>query len=644
MTTTALSTDIRRGRIRTAISSLSIRAKLAGAVALGFLLTFCVCFALLSANLRAMSLADQAGNETHLAQLLAGQMRAPLQFKDGARLAEIYGPATVTDESLISVAIMHISGQIVAAHDARDAAPPRLQEALDRAVSDKTVSHIQNGEINIIAVPVLAKDGVSLLGAAGFAWDNGIYVQAQQAQILRVLGLSAVVALAGLAAIVLAVSMLVTGPIKALSQAMQGVADHDYATAIPGTPRQDEIGAMAQQLEGFRDTLARDEAESRARHENAVLRQNLLHHLGERMSRLASGRTDCPIDIADFEGLDSDHLAICNNFNEVVANLRQMLSTIMSTAESVRTSSQEISEVAEDQSRRSESQAATLEESAAAIEELNNSVQKTANLAVDANDRIADNKRRAATGGAVVDRTVKAMRDIAESSQQITAIIGVIDDIAFQTNLLALNAGVEAARAGDSGRGFAVVASEVRALAQRASDSANEIKELITRSSEHVTEGSELANQAGSALSDIIDGVNHVSDLVSLIATGSSEQAASLAEIKESVTELDKVTQQNAAVIEESSAASRSLSHEAQRMTDILRQFSLDELPHAVNTPGGDGAGPVTGWEDEMARTENRAAPVDPRSVEQQGASPRQSHRQATPAIAVNAEEDWHEF
>ncbi|MGK7651861.1 methyl-accepting chemotaxis protein [Roseovarius sp. B08] len=640
MTTTAPTTDTGTGRITAALSALSIRSKLAVAVALGFLLTFSVCFALLSVNLRSMSQAKQVEHQADFAEMLSSQMRGPMQFKDGNRLTEIYQPATEKDPSLVAVDILHVSGEHLSAYNARATPQAQLPHVLQDAIDTKRLAQVQNGHIDIFAVPILAKDGETVLGAAGFAWDNGIFLAAQQMQILRVLGISSVVAIGGLVAIVLAISHLVTGPIKALSRAMQAVSDHDYTTAIPGARRGDEIGTMAQGLEGFRDTLLRDQTEARERQKLTAMRQNLLHQLGERMSRLSAGQTDCMIQTAEFEGLDSDHIEICDNFNDVVSNLRSMLSTIVSTADSVRTSSQEISEVAEEQSKRSEAQAATLEESAAAIEELNTSVQTTATLAMDANERIADNKTRAATGGAVVDRTVKAMRDIEESSQQITAIIGVIDDIAFQTNLLALNAGVEAARAGDSGRGFAVVASEVRALAQRASDSANEIKELIMRSSEHVTEGSELANQAGAALSDIIDGVNHVSDLVSRIASGSSEQATNLAEIKDSVTELDKVTQQNAAVIEESSAASRSLSHEAQRMSDILRQFNLDELRDtSTDSAGPDDTAPSkTGWEDELARTDpHAAAPARPDI-------PAKAPAPAVSAVAVNGAEDWHEF
>ena len=235
----------------------------------------------------------------------------------------------------------------------------------------------------------------------------------------------------------------------------------------------------------------------------------------------------------------------------------------------------------------------------------------------------------AAAGGEVVALTVNAMKNIEESSQQITAIIGVIDDIAFQTNLLALNAGVEAARAGEAGRGFAVVASEVRALAQRASDSANEIKELILRSSEQVNEGSALANKAGASLNDIIDGVKRVSELVSLIATGSREQANNLAEIKESVGELDQVTQQNAAVIQETSAASQSLSEEAERVSAALQCFKIE-----VDAPQDTEAM----WRADI--DDNQEIP----SVKPAGEAQFATTRASQVVKVVNGQGEWHEF
>lgn len=622
--------------LKSRFSGLSIRAKLAAVIALGFVATFAICLSLMASNIRTIGFAQQIKNATLEADLLTGQMQAPIRFKDGDRLSEIFRPAVENDPGLMRIDIQHVSGDSLAKFERTPIEMEGLQAAIAETRETRGISTLEHADLFATVRPVMSKDGAALMGVATYVWDNGAYLDSLVNQVLRVAAISALVACIGFAGIFAVISRLVTRPVSELSAAMEAVSDRQFDTVIPFTDRSDEIGVMASTLETFRDSLADEDRQNQKRHAEAALRQKLFHKLGDHMSQLAAGRTDCEMSTDEFDGLDRDHVAICDSFNDVLSNLRKMLSTVFSTADSVRTSAQEISEVAEDQSRRSEAQAATLEESAAAIEELNASVQTTAQLAADANERIAHNKKLAAAGGEVVDKTVKAMRDIEHSSQQITAITGVIDDIAFQTNLLALNAGVEAARAGETGRGFAVVASEVRALAQRASDSANEIKDLIKSSGAHVSEGSELANKAGAALSDIIDGVNHVSDLVSNIATGSREQATNLAEIKEGVTELDKVTQQNAAVIEESSAASRSLSNEARRLTEALRQFEIDAdgLVVAEPAPTPD-EGRDSGWNaaEEMAKED----PISqPRVVF--------SSRAGAAQLAIADDEGWDEF
>ncbi|WP_270728816.1 methyl-accepting chemotaxis protein [Shimia sp. Alg240-R146] len=429
-------------------------------------------------------------------------------------------------------------------------------------------------------------------GSIAIAWDMApLFATALREQLMAAVASF----IAGSLAMVLLlwlVGRLAIKPMLAISEAMDKVANHDFDTEIPNHERGDEVGAMALRLTVFRDRLADEELQRSAREKADAERNEMYRALAAGLADLADGRVDRTIDAAQFGRGDKDQTEIINDFNQVVTNLRQILTTATSTAESVRNSSEEIAEVVIDQSKRSEAQAVTLEESAAAIETLSNSVENTAERAADANKRILENREQAQAGGNVVDQTVDAMKNIEASSEQIRAIIGVIDDIAFQTNLLALNAGVEAARAGEAGRGFAVVASEVRALAQRASSSANEIKELITRSGEQVTNGSRLVHEAGSALHEIIEGINHASELVSQIATGSRDQANNLVEIKENVTELDRVTQRNAAMIEESSAASRTLSEEAGRLTQTLASFTLSDAD--VKTA-------VQSWDEDLA-------------------------------------------
>ena len=272
------------------------------------------------------------------------------------------------------------------------------------------------------------------------------------------------------------------------------------------------------------------------------------------------------------------------DFNDAVAALRDAMLRVIENAESIRGEASDISNAADDLSRRTERQAATLEETAAALDELTVSVRSAAEGAGQANQVVSDAKSNAEASGVVVREAVEAMGEIQTSSGQISRIISVIDDIAFQTNLLALNAGVEAARAGEAGRGFAVVASEVRALAQRSSDAAREINDLISASGQHVKRGVDLVGQAGSALSQIVESVSNISTHVSEIAVSANEQSSGLAEINTAVNQLDQVTQQNAAMFEETTAASHALTREAETLSETMARFQTGEQENNVVT------------------------------------------------------------
>ncbi len=239
---------------------------------------------------------------------------------------------------------------------------------------------------------------------------------------------------------------------------------------------------------------------------------------------------------------------------------------------------QEISTASNDLSRRTEQQASSLEETAAALDEITATVKKAAEGATHARKVVAGTKVDAEKSGEVVRKAVEAMGGIEKSSQQISQIIGVIDEIAFQTNLLALNAGVEAARAGDAGRGFAVVASEVRALAQRSAEAAKEIKGLISTSTTQVGQGVQLVAETGKSLERIMAKVAEINTVVSEIAAGAQEQATGLQQVNTAVNEMDKVTQQNAAMAEEATAAGRSLAQEAEQLTGLVGQFQLGNV------------------------------------------------------------------
>ena len=369
----------------------------------------------------------------------------------------------------------------------------------------------------------------------------------------------------------------ITRPIARICQSMDEVAEGNMEGEIPSSKRGDELGQIGKTLVSLRDDLklARSAEEQRAeqqREQNEVVEQ-----LSLGLVDLSAGDFSKPLNTAfpeEYEQLRSD-------FNRTLKTLSSTIVEVISSADSIRNGASEISQASDDLSQRTESQAATLEQTAAALEEMTTSVKSAADGTRSVENIVNEAKVEAEESGAVVQNAVAAMTEIENSSNHISQIIGVIDDIAFQTNLLALNAGVEAARAGEAGRGFAVVASEVRALAQRSSDAAMEIKTLIGDSSKQVEQGVNLVGKAGSALTNIIDRVTNISRLVSEIAVGTAEQSTGLGEINLGVTQLDQVTQQNAAMVEEATAASHLLNTDANKLSEMVSHFNIDGTKRA---------------------------------------------------------------
>jgi methyl-accepting chemotaxis protein len=263
------------------------------------------------------------------------------------------------------------------------------------------------------------------------------------------------------------------------------------------------------------------------------------------------------------------------DFNSAIAQVADAMLQVAHSADAIRTGTEQISTASDDLSRRTEQQAASLEETAAALDQITATVKRSSDGANHARTVVNTANEDAKTSSAVVAQTVEAMDAIAKSSQQIGQIIGVIDEIAFQTNLLALNAGVEAARAGEAGRGFAVVAMEVRALAQRSAQAAREIKDLISTSSAQVDRGVQLVAETGKSLDRIMSKVGEISTVIIAIAGGAEEQASGLSEINTAINHMDQMTQQNAAMAEEATAASRSLSEESEKLSGLIGQFDL---------------------------------------------------------------------
>ncbi len=282
-------------------------------------------------------------------------------------------------------------------------------------------------------------------------------------------------------------------------------------------------------------------------------------------------------------------VALAENFNVSLARLEEAMMSISGSASGVNSGVGELSHASDSLSQRTEQQAASLEETAAALTEITQTVRRTAQGADDIRTLVVTAKKDAETSTAVVEKTVTAMNGIEQSSRQIGNIIGVIDEIAFQTNLLALNAGVEAARAGDAGRGFAVVATEVRALAQRSADAAKEIKGLISGSGQQVQAGVTLVAETGSALGRIVGQVAKLNDLIVDIAASAREQATGLDQVNTAVHQMDQMTQQNAAMVEETTAACGDLLREAEQLAGMVRRFRTAQPaePLAATGTGG---------------------------------------------------------
>lgn len=353
-------------------------------------------------------------------------------------------------------------------------------------------------------------------------------------------------------------------PLAETSNVMRTMAAGDFDVAVAGGERNDEIGTMVQAIEVFR-------AASRAQARSEAQQREVVGHLASALNELAQGNLESRMG----QALPAEYEELRLTFNATMDDLEAIIGRVAASAASVQTGSTEIAAASDDLATRTEHQAASLEETTAAMNQVTDMVQDTARRASDANVAISGAHREATEGGQVVRRAVDAMGMIEKSAEEISQIINLIDGIAFQTNLLALNAGVEAARAGDAGKGFAVVANEVRALAQRSADAAKDIRSLITTSAEQVSGGVALVAETGALLQKIVGGVGDIAHLITGIASSSEAQAASVQQVTEAVGDMDRMTQQNAAMVEQSTAAARTLANEANELTRLVSRFRV---------------------------------------------------------------------
>lgn len=440
--------------------------------------------------------------------------------------------------------------------------------------------------------------------ANGMAGLKNFVAQAQEAgkqDSERSANLSIAATVIGTVLAIIGALMLVEtlrGPLRRVTEIMTRLANGDLEVRIEGRERADEIGDMVRSVTVFRDaalenirleqeaSAARDasnaEAERRAEERTRVSNEQrlALAALSDVLNQLAAGN----LEVEMSENLPVDFVEMARTYNSAVRTLRVTLGDVRTVADDINSGTGNLAASADDLARRTEQQAAALEQSTRALRHLTELVRSTAGSAQRTSQSVNQTEAFAVESGQVVTDAISAMGEISRSSEKISTIIGVIDEIAFQTNLLALNAGVEAARAGEAGRGFAVVAQEVRELAQRCANAAKEIKGLISASSHQVSNGVHLVEQTGAALTQIIAHVGTVQKLVADISSATNEQSVGINEVSQALGEVEHITQRNAAMVEENNAEIHGLRGRVLALAEKIEHFKTgDEVAGSKN-------------------------------------------------------------
>jgi methyl-accepting chemotaxis protein len=474
--------------------------------------------------------------------------------------------------------------------------PQAVELVKHDGVADKAVEPVEN------AIEAIVKQSEAIVVAEAAAQKKAS-LHAKLALMIGI-GVTIAVALGG----GLLLTGAIAGPVAAMTTAMRRLASGDNGVDIPAAGRRDEIGQMAAAVAHFKEAAiekiriegaaasqrqAADTERAAVASEKAEVERSdsvNIAALNEALDRLAGGDLTHRITIPFSPKAES----LKSNFNAAADRMQDAMKAIAAATGGVNSGADEIAVASDDLSRRTEQQAASLEETAAALDEITATVRKTASGAKEASTVVAVARSDAEKSGKIVGQAVSAMTEIETSSNQVSQIIGVIDEIAFQTNLLALNAGVEAARAGDAGRGFAVVAQEVRALAQRSAEAAREIKTLISTSTQQVGAGVALVGQTGEALRRIVDQVASIDTLVNEISASATEQATGLNQVNTAVNQMDQVVQRNAAMVEEATAAAHSLKGEANQLSTLVGRFRVGAEAAAPTSRGSAPARPNT--------------------------------------------------
>ncbi|TFF19921.1 methyl-accepting chemotaxis protein [Jiella endophytica] len=476
--------------------------------------------------------------------------------------------------------------------DALKAALASGEPAVISAIEDGAYERI----VYPFTLPGLDTRWAVLLDVPSAAFTTPVY-----AEVSKFLIVGGILLLAVLGAMMLATRQVITRPLARLSAAVERLAGGNYDSPVAGTDRKDELGAFAGALEGFRHQLKsgvaaelaadnerskaerlREEGESERRRTGET-QARVVASLGEGLARLAAGDLVTPLE-GEFDG---PYRKLKADYDAALDRLRSTMQSVSQSVASIETGTQEIGAATQDMTHRLEGQAASIEQSVAALGEITGQVGENADFAAAAAGTVRSAREDAERADLIVRQVIEAMRNIAGSSEKIEAIISVINEISFQTNLLALNAGVEAARAGEAGKGFAVVAREVRELSQRSSAAAEEIKTLIADSASNVEKGVSYVDNAAEALRRIAAKVLDIDGKVERIALGSKSQATGIGEVNVAVGQMDQMTQQNAAMIEETNAATQELTIQADALKRLVGYFTI-----AIRTSGT--SAPVT--------------------------------------------------
>ncbi|TWD47998.1 methyl-accepting chemotaxis protein [Agrobacterium vitis] len=380
----------------------------------------------------------------------------------------------------------------------------------------------------------------------------------------------------------------ITGSLGRLRGALDEVANGNTSFEIPHADMSNEVGMMAKATKELQEKVrerqamaAREQQQQQAldleRQNNADIQAqearkqaHVVATIGASLEKLTTG--DLTVRCAD---LGTEYESLRQNFNNAISGLEQAMGRVSLKGNDIAVSKEEIRRASGDLAQRTERQAANLEETSAALDELTVAIRQTADGAKEAANRVQSVSKEAQQSDGIVEHAIEAMSGIEKSSEEITKIIGVIDEIAFQTNLLALNAGVEAARAGESGKGFAVVAQEVRELAQRSAAAAKEIKDQIARSSAQVNEGVQLVGKTGEALKRISNQITEANEVVARIAASAAEQDTTIRSISSALNQLDTATQQNAAMAEETTASAEVLANDTGDLLELIQGFKV---------------------------------------------------------------------